>query len=132
MPIRLQPYLMIIILLLNQWFAASALASHSHVKSQSMSAVDMTVCNMAQGNMIQGMDMSNMAHGIAEVDSAQNTNDKDCCEHDCSCPASACSSAALINIAASKLNLNSSFVLLNYEFSSLTASLSLLQKPPQA
>ena len=117
-----RPYLMLVILLLNQWFAASAMASHS------MPLADMTKCNMAMTGASHNMDMSDsVTH-----DTEQSSNTMDCCEQDCSCPTSVCSSVALLNPNVAKLNINHSITLVNYQFSSLTVSLSKFQKPPQA
>ena len=115
-----KPYLMLVILLLNQWFAASVMASHT------MPMSDMAECNMAMSDNTN-MDMSGTAHDVAE----QTSHTIDCCDQDCSCPPSACSSAALLGLNSAKLNINNSFTLVNYQFSSLTVSLPKFQKPPQ-
>jgi hypothetical protein len=120
MSASVKPYLMLVILLLNQWFSASAMASHS------MPMADMTECNMAMSDNTN-MDMSGSAHDVAE----QTSHSMDCCDQDCSCPPSACSSAALLSLNSAKLYTNNSFTLVNYQFSSLTVSLSKFQKPPQ-
>jgi len=119
-----KPYLMLVMLLLNQWFAASAMASHS------MPMADMTECNMAMSGAAHDMDMSDSVTSITN-DTEQSSHTLECCEQDCSCPPSACSNAALLSLNSEKLNINNSITLVNYQFSSLTVSLSKFQKPPQ-
>ncbi|WP_340680028.1 hypothetical protein [Paraglaciecola sp.] len=121
MSARYKPYLMLVILLLNQWFAASAVASHV------MPMTNKAECNMAMLGSTQEMDMSGSAYRVTE----QTSHTMDCCDKDCSCPTSACSSVALLSLNVAKLNINNSFTLVNYQFSSLTVSLSKFQKPPQ-
>lgn len=128
MSLRLKTYLMLVILLLNQWFAASALASHA------MPKVDMTDCAMTHNDMaISHIGMSDM--GISDNSQLAAEPAKsamDCCEQDCTCTVTTCSSPAVLNFDDANVKFHHSVVLLNYQFSSLTAPLSSLQKPPQA
>jgi hypothetical protein len=121
-----KPYLMLVILLLNQWFAASAMACHMAPMAQS---TVFTSANTESHSMpMHSMDMQDMMAMLTELEN----HNMDCCEQDCSCPPSACSSAILLNLDDTTLNVSNSFLLINYEFSSLTVSLSKFQKPPQA
>ena len=118
---RIKTYMILTILLLNQWFAASALASHA--------MPDMPDCAMAHSSMDMSSHEQN-GHNQNNTDTDQST--MDCCKQDCTCPVISCSSAALLNIAATSITFQPGFVFIHYQFSSLTAPLSGLQKPPQA
>lgn len=117
------PYLLIIVLLLSQWLAATV--SACPLVSASKQSAAMPVMNMLQNDM-PCHEMPSLS--IAESNSASH---QECCEQDCHCPTGFCFSVSLLNTTTYPPTKLSVLLVDHYQFSSLTTLVKLQQKPPQ-
>jgi ubiquitin len=115
-------YLVIIVLLLSQWFTVTAMACPLNESSSAMS-MNMT----ANDDVMPCHDMSNTNYQSTGI----TNNDMDCCDNNCHCPTGASFSLLLVNMQTTSAAKVSNDLLDDYQFSSLTSSLKQHAKPPQ-
>lgn len=124
---KLKHYLLISVLLLNQWFAASVMACAMPEQLQ----IQPVVNKVADALPCHDMDMSSDMNNAAVSEGSPTGTAMDCCDDNCHCTISICSSAVLVNVSSQPL-ISHNKALVSYHFSSQTSALKQQQKPPQS